>query len=132
MAAGDKKDILITRMIYNSVSDELFLADRNNGVVRVMRVRDNASDLRDVYRAPHDTLTYKFYNECKYNERVLIGQPTSPYMELFRVESGPRIALVYRIHVLEVYHWFPATCGSDTLVAMTYFDQSVGVVQTVD
>ena len=53
-------------------------------------------------------------------------------MELFRVESGPRIALVHRIHVLEVYHWFSATCGSDTLVAMTYFDQSVGVVQTVD
>ena len=48
-------------------------------------------------------------------------------MELFRVESGPRIARVHRIHVPEKYCWFSATCGSDTLVAMTYPnpDQSV-------
>ena len=50
-------------------------------------------------------------------------------MELFRVESGPRIALVHRIHVPEKYNSFSATCGSDTLVAMTYPspDQSVHV-----
>ena len=41
-------------------------------------------------------------------------------MELFRVENGPRIARVHRIHVPEKYYWFSATCNSDTLVAMTY------------
>ena len=42
-------------MSYNSARDELFLADYDNKVVRAIRVRDNAGDLRDVYRAPHDT-----------------------------------------------------------------------------
>ena len=51
MAAGDWRDPDIYGMSYNSARDELFLAD-NNGVVRAMRVRDNAGDLRDVYRAP--------------------------------------------------------------------------------
>ena len=41
-------------------------------------------------------------------------------MELFRVESGPRIASLHRIHVPEAYWCFSATCRSDTLVAMSY------------
>ena len=52
--------------------------------------------------------------------QVLIGEWDTTYMELFRVESGPRIARVLRIHVPEKYWWFSATCGSDTLVAMCY------------
>ena len=49
-------------------------------------------------------------------------------MELFSVESGPRIARVHRIHVPEEYGWFSATCGSDTLVSMYgRWDQSVRV-----
>ena len=52
--AGEK-DPNIWGMSYNSARDELFLADKENSVVRAMRVRDNAGDLRDVYRAPHDT-----------------------------------------------------------------------------
>ena len=59
------------------------------------------------------------------DSRVLIGERRSTYMELFSVESGPRIARVHRIHVPEEYHWFSATCGSDTLVAMSHSDQSV-------
>ena len=39
-------------MSYNSARDELFFADLHNRMVRAM---DNAGDLRDVYRAPHDT-----------------------------------------------------------------------------
>ena len=60
------------------------------------------------------------------DSRVLIGYGRSkildfsPYMELFRVESGPRIARLHRIHVPEQYYWFSATCTSDTLVAMSY------------
>ena len=175
--AGEK-DPKIFGMSYNSVRDELFLADLSNKVVRAMRVRDNAGDLRDVYRAPHDTSPH-VWSVChmsdsdtllvfsgekgpdrKYahwlvalsrngsewreaqrvqtdrigriscalsDSRVLIGNST--YMELFRVESGPHIARVHHIHVPEQYKWFSATCGSDTLVAMTYPtpDQSVRV-----
>ena len=61
------------------------------------------------------------------DSRVLIGN-NSTYMELFRVESGPRIERVHSIHVPNNYEWFSATCGSDTFVAMSYRrDQSVRV-----
>ena len=60
--AGEK-DPLILGMSYNSALYELFLADYENRVVRAMRVRDNAGDLRDVYRAPHDTYS-KIYSVC--------------------------------------------------------------------
>ena len=176
MEAGDKES-KIHGMTYNSARDELFLANFNNGVVRAMRVRDNAGDLRNVYRAPHDTshevlsvchmsdldtllvcswesgpdgkgafwlvalsrngsewreaqrveLDGEGWNCCALSDsRVLIGyggdRVISPYMELFGVESGPRIERVHRIHVPEKYLWFAATCGSDTLVAMSYPD----------
>ena len=175
MAAGDKKNPDIEGMSYNSARDELFLADDNNEVVRAMRVRDNAGDLRDVYRVPQKKSQF-IYSVCHMSDsdtllvcsaergpdgnnarwlvalsrngsewretqrvqtdgmgliscalsdsRVLIGQYFSTYMELFRVESGPRIARVHRIHVPEEYHWFSATCGSDTLVAMSYTKKS--------
>ena len=55
-------------MSYNSARDELFLADYDNKVVRAMRVRDNAGDLRDVYRAPHDTSPFSV--ECVPHERL--------------------------------------------------------------
>ena len=55
MAAGAQNDPKISGMSYNSARDELFLADFAN---KVVRVRDNTGDLRDVYRAPHDTSPY--------------------------------------------------------------------------
>ena len=171
MVAGDKNDPDIRGISYNSGRDELFLADYANNVVRAMRVRENAGDLRDEYRAPHDTSPFimsvchmsdsdtllvcsdeygpdmKFAHwlvalsrngsewreaqrvqtdrmgriSCALSDsRVLIGEWKSMYMELFHVESGPRIARFHSIHVPERYSWFSATCGSDTLVAMTY------------
>ena len=181
--AGEQNPF-ISGMSYNSERDELFLADYNNKVVRAMRVRDTAGDLRDVYRAPHDTdplvlsvchmsdsdtllvcsrekgpdekrvnwLVALSRNGSEWREaqrvqtenigriscalsdsRVLIGDWSSTYMELFRVESGPRIARVHRIHVTEEYYWFSATCGSDTLVAMSYpsrlYSSSLGLVE---
>ena len=171
MAAGDENNPNIWGMSYNSARDELFLADFANEVLRAMRVRDNVGDLRDVYRAPHDTSPY-IYSVCHMSDsdtllvcwseygpdrkranwlvalsrngsewreaqrvqtdgqgviscalsdsRVLIGEDDSTYMELFHVKRGPRIARVHRIHVPEKYRWFSATCGSDTLVAMSY------------
>ena len=50
-------------------------------------------------------------------------------MELFRVESGQRIACVHRIHVPEQYFWFSATSGGNTYVAISYEDKSVRVHQ---
>ena len=63
------------------------------------------------------------------DSRVLINEFNSTYMELFRVESGMRIARIHHIHVPEEYHFLSATCASDTLVAMTnpYTDKSVRV-----
>ena len=178
-----ENDYNIVGMSYNSARDELFFADYANKVVRAMHVRDNAGDLLDVYRAPHDTdprvLSVCHMSdsdtllvcslECGLNQkraywlvalsrngsewreahhvqidgegqiscalsdsRVLIGvedlhQLDSQYMELFRVESGPLIARVHRIHTHECYSSFSAMCGSDTLVAMTYPDQDQSV-----
>ena len=177
MAGGDKKNPDIRGMSYNSVRDELLLVDDNNKVVCAMRLRDNAGDLRDLYRAPNDNSPFvwcvchmsdsdallvcssedgPYQRRAKWlvalsrsgnewreaqrveteesghiscalsDSRVLIGGDIfgTTYMELFRVESplfrGKRIARLHRIHVPEVYKWFSATCGSDTLVAMSY------------
>ena len=43
-------------------------------------------------------------------------------MELFRVESGPRITHVQRIYLPESYSNFVAVAGGETLVAMAYED----------
>ena len=65
------------------------------------------------------------------DSRVLIGNGgdilNSPYMELFRVESGPRIGRLHRIHVPEEYRWFSATCTRDTFVAMSYTNSDKSV-----
>ena len=205
---ADENDPDIHGMSYNSARDELFFVDFANNVVRVMRVRDNAGDLRDVYRASHDTsLDTEIYSVCHMSDsdtllvslnecsaywlvalsrngsewreahrvqidgsvhisyalsdsRVLIGEICSAKkhggwlaglkagarwlknedsddedmedmdmdyinMELFRVESGPRIARVHRIHLNKELHkcLFCATCGSDTLVALGCFQK---------
>ena len=85
----------------------------------------NGSEWREAHRV--QTGGYGHISCALSDSRVLIGQCSSTYMELFRVENGPRIARVHRIHVRESYEWFSATCGSDTLVAMIYPDQSVRV-----
>ena len=168
-------------MSYNSARDELFLADYDYRVVRAIRMRDNAGDLRKVYRGSHGMSLLFVWSVCHMSDsdtllvcsgeggpdgewakwlvalsrngsewreahrmqtdrtgmnccalsdsRVLIGAWSSKFTELFRLESGPRIARVHRIHVPQRYEWFSATCGSDTLVAMCYpfTDKSVRV-----
>ena len=68
--------------------------------------------------------------------RVLIGQRSSTYMELFRVErveSGLRIVPVDSINVGEEYLWFSATSARDTFVAMSYLmDNFVRVHRLVE
>ena len=86
--------------------------ERANWLVALSR---NCSEWREAQRVQTDGRGYII---CALSEsRVLIGDYNSKYMELFRVESGPRIA---RIHVPAKYFSFSATCGSDTLVAMSY------------
>ena len=63
IAAGDLNPH-IYRMSYNSARDELFLADWGNAVVRAMRVRDNAGDLRDVYRGTPHGKSPLIYSVC--------------------------------------------------------------------
>ena len=67
------------------------------------------------------------------DSRVLIGQFYSDYVELLRVQSGPRIARVHSIRVPQAYIYFSATCGSDgdTYVAMAYEDESGRVFRLV-
>ena len=62
------------------------------------------------------------------DSRVLVGGLNSTVLELFRVQSGPRVERLHRIRMTEAFRYFSATCGSDTLVAMSYEkDQSVRV-----
>ena len=85
----------------------------------------NGSEWREAQRVQMDRIGGI---SCALSDsRVLVGQWNSTNMELFRMESGPQIVRVHRIHVLEKYYWFSATCGSDTLVAMRYEDMSVRV-----
>ena len=79
----------------------------------------NGSEWREAQRM--QTNGYGMISCALSDSRVLIEEwINSTYMELFRVESGPRIARVHRIHLPEKYFWLSATCGSDTLVAMSY------------
>ena len=92
----------------------------------LVQLSRNGSEWREAQRVQTDGIGAI---SCALSDsRVLIGQYNTTYMELFRVESGPRIARLHRIHVPEQYYWFSATCGSDTLVAMSYEnDNSVRV-----
>ena len=113
-----------------SVSDTLLVCssekgpDKNNAHWLVALSR-KYSEWREAQRV--QTGVMGFISCALSDSRVLIGEWSSTSMELFRVESGPRIANVHRIHVPEQYNWFSASGGSDTLVAMTnpYTEQSV-------
>ena len=82
------------------------------------------------WRETHRLQTEETGRQCcaLSDSRALVGGLNSTYLELFRVQSGPRVERLHRIRVTEKFRWFSATCGSDTLVAMSYKeDQSVRV-----
>ena len=92
-----------------------------------MALSRNGTEWRETHRVQAEGIVNII---CSLSDsRVLVGfgddSVNSPNMELFRVESGPRIARLHRIHVNEQYFMFSATCTSDTLVAMSYYDNSV-------
>lgn len=53
----------IRGMSYNSTRDELFFTDFANKIVRVMHLRADFANVRDVYRAPFD-ISPKIYSVC--------------------------------------------------------------------
>lgn len=58
------------------------------------------------------------------DSRVLVGERNSKYMELFQLKSGQRIERLHSIEIKKRYHYFSATCCSDTLVAMSYEEKN--------
>ena len=54
----------IDGMCYNSASDELFFADQNNRVVRVISLKDSNGHLRDVYKVGKHDKSPLVYNVC--------------------------------------------------------------------
>ena len=132
--AGDLHDVYrapldtsnsLCGVCHMSGSDTLLVSSIERGACWLVALSRNDSEWREAQRVQTDG---SGNISCALSDsRVLIGQWNSTYMELFRVESGPRIERVHRIHVPEEYKWFSATCGSDTLVAMSYADKSVRV-----
>ena len=129
--AGDLRDVyggtgtvhdtsrIVWSVCHMRDSDTLLVCSRENYSDWLVALRRNGSEWREAQRVQ----THGKGNiSCALSDsRVLIGDCVqSTYMELFRVESGPRIARVHSINVPEEYRWFSATCGSDTLVAMAY------------
>ena len=65
------------------------------------------------------------------DSRVLVGELVSTYLEMFRVESGPRIAHV-RIRVPEVYITFTTICNNEVLIAMSFRESQTIRVHRLD
>lgn len=154
------------RMSYASVRDELFFADIENHVVRMIHLRGNESDLRDVYRAEAgNVISVDYLKELDAvlvgsyelnmhwltaltrsgnhwrvahraliqapgglplianmlsGSRVLIGQQNSTYLELIRVDSGPRITRLHQIKTKQYMSFASQERGVDWLVAMSF------------
>ena len=66
MRAGDEHNPFIFEICSNSARDELFLADNENKVVRSILVRllDNAGELRDMYRGSAEDSTPNVHSVC--------------------------------------------------------------------
>ena len=84
----------------------------------------SGSEWHEAQRVQTDGVGWMCCSLC--DSRVLIGGLSS-FLELFRVESCNHIARVQCIHFHERYSWFSATRASDTLVAMSFYDQSVRI-----
>lgn len=103
-------------------SDTVLVCSYKQSKRWLMALSRNGNKWRKKYRllikAPGK---YDTFCRALRDSRVLCGEWSSNYMELFRVEDGPRIARLYRFNIAEHYTYFDVTCNNDdTLVAMSY------------
>ena len=98
-------------------SVEVSMTSSNQWLVALSR---NGSDWSEAHRVQIQGTGKLCGSFALSDSRVLVGEYGSMYMELFRVESGPRVAHISRIQLLEHYLDFSATSGSDTLVATCF------------
>ena len=95
---------IIRSVCHMSDSDTLLVCSTERGpdgkkAKWLVALSRNGSEWREAHRVQTDGMGWI---SCALSDsRVLIGDAASTYMELFRVESGPRIARVHRIHVPE-------------------------------
>ena len=97
-------------------SGEVSKTSSNQWLVALSR---NGSDWSEAHRVQIQGTVKLCGSFALSDSRVLVGEYGSTYMELFRVESGPRVAHS-RIQLLEHYLDFSATSSSVTLVATCF------------
>ena len=122
--SADNKTPIICSVCYMRDTDTLLVCSgevsntsSNQWLVALSRSGSNWSEAHRVQVKGTGKLCGSF---ALSDSRVLVGEYGSTYMELFRVESGSRIAHISRIQLSEHYLDFSATSGGDTLVATSF------------
>ena len=131
--AGDLREVYrapqdmspyVWSVCHMSDSDTLLVCSRESQDEWLVALTRNGSEWREAHREK----TAGRLISCELSDsQVLIGEFHLDYLELFCVETGPRIVKVQRIYVTEAYECFAASCDSNILVAMSYLDHSVRV-----
>ena len=67
------------RRLYYAARDDLFFADENNWLVRVLCVRNSAGELRDMYRA---SLVCSVYHICDSDTLLVCSREKGPDQKL--------------------------------------------------
>ena len=108
----------VTSVCYISDSDTLVLTiSKSNHLVFISRIEKGRS--RDEWQEADDELIGSIC--CAVSDsRLLVGTSKVSYMELFRVENGPRLTLLHRINVQEIYSDFSVSASGEELVAVSY------------
>ena len=107
----------VSGFCYISDSDTLVLILESNHLVVLTRIEKGRSS--DEWQEADDELIGSIC--CAVSDsRMLVGTSNDSYMELFRVESGPRVTLLHRINVPEIYYDFSVSGSGEELVAVLY------------
>ena len=108
----------VTSVCYISDSDTLVLTtSKSNHLVVLTRIGEGRGSYE--WRKADGHLIGSIC--CAVSDsRLLIGNSKDSYMELFRVESGPRVTLLHRINVPKIYYNFSVSGSGEELVAVSY------------
>lgn len=121
----------VTSVCYMSQSDTLLLCSYERGPESkagswLVALKRSPAQWREEHRMKTEDPGVSALISCELSDsRVLIGEFDSSYMELFRIESGPRIARINPVQVDVKYRRMSATCGLDTLVAISCYGPEV-------